>query len=78
MKLQIHDLVYFLSKTFIGDFGFQNTLACQPTPDTLELNKAMEQIMSLVVSQSGVYTSKLKSLSLLFCKAYTFLYTEME
>ena len=78
MKLQIHDLVYFLSKNFIGDFDFQNTLACQPTPDTLELNKTMEQIMSFAGSQSGVYTSKLKSLSLLFCKAYTFLYMEME
>ena len=78
MKLQIHDLVYFLSKNLIGDFGFQNTLACQPAPDTLELNKTMEQIMSFAGSQSGVYTSKLKSLSLLFCKAYTFLYMEME
>ena len=41
VKLQTHDLCYFLGKIFFGDDGFQNMFVYQPKPklDTLELKE---------------------------------------
>ena len=39
VKLQTHDLSYFLGKNFFGDDGSQNMFAYQPALDMLELEK---------------------------------------
>ena len=37
MKLQTHDLSFFLGNNFFGDDGFQHTFVDEPTLDMLEL-----------------------------------------
>ena len=36
MKLQTHNLSYFLDKIFFYNYGFENIFIYQPTLDTLE------------------------------------------
>ena len=45
MKLQTHDLNFFVPKHFLGDDGFHNMLIYQPTLDTLELKNTGALIM---------------------------------
>ena len=39
VKLQTHNLSYFLGKKFFDDDGFQNLFVYQPTLDILELKQ---------------------------------------
>ena len=48
VKLQTHDLSYFLDRIFFGDDCFQNMFVYQLTFNTLQLKKTRELIMLLV------------------------------
>ena len=39
LKLQTHDLSYFLGKNFFGDDGSQNMFVCQPIFSLLQLQR---------------------------------------
>ena len=45
VKLQTHDLSFFLGKFLFGDDGFQDIFVYQLTLDTLELKKTRVLIM---------------------------------
>ena len=66
MKLQTHDLSYFLSQKSFVDDGFQNMFVYQPTLDTLELTKRKGTDYVLSWKSKGVYTCKLKPLNTAF------------
>ena len=55
MKLQRHDLSYFLGKFFFGGDGFQNMFVCQPTLDTFRVNKDKGTGFSQLESKRGAY-----------------------
>ena len=62
MKLQTHDLSFFLGKNFFGGDSSQYTLVYQPKRDALDLKK--EKGIDYVFSwkSNGVHTFKFMSL----------------
>ena len=58
MKLQAHDLSFFLGKNFFGGDASQNTLVCQRTRDALDLKigKGIDYVFSW--KSNGVHTFK--------------------
>ena len=56
MKLQTHDLSYFLGKSVFGDDGFRDMIAYQATLNTLDLKKTKVVIMLLV--GNNIYGTK--------------------
>ena len=60
MKLETHDLNYFLGKKFFGDDGSQNIFVYQPTFTMLELNIGKVTTDYVIDWKSkGVYNFKL-------------------
>ena len=66
MKLQTHDLSYFLCKNFFGDDGSQNRFVYQLILDTLELNKDKSTDYVLSRKSKEVHTFKLNLLKIAF------------
>ena len=65
MKLQKHDLSYFLDKTFVGVDGSQNMFAYQPTFNTIVLkDKGTNYILNW--KSKGIYSFELKLLHAAF------------
>ena len=71
VKLQTHELSYFLGKNFFGDDGSPNTFVYQPKRDKLELKKTKALIMFFVGNQ-GIFTSKLKPIYTAFLHSKKF------
>ena len=72
VKLETHDLSYFLGKIFLffGYDGFQNLFVYQPTLSTLELKKKTRAlIMFSVGNQRGYILLNLNHYILLSCIA---------
>ena len=67
MKLQPHDLNYFLSKHFFGDDSSQDILPYPPIRDTLELKKSRELFVSLVRNHRDYIHLNLSYYILLSC-----------
>ena len=66
MKLQTHDLSYFLCKKFFGDDGSQNRFVYQLILDTLELKKDKSTDYVLSRKSKEVHTFKLNLLKIAF------------
>ena len=66
MKLQTHDLSYFLIKIFFGDDGSQSIFVYQPRIDTLDLKKGKGINYVLSWKSKGVFSSRLIPLYIAF------------
>ena len=53
VKLETHDLSYFLGKNFLGDDSFQNMFVYQIALSTLASKKEESQIIFLAGNQKG-------------------------
>ena len=62
VKLQTHDLSYFLGKIFFGDDGSQNMIFYQPKLETFVLKKDKDTDYVLSLKSKGVYNFKHKTL----------------
>ena len=78
MKLQTHDLSYFLGINLSGDDSSQNMFAYQSALDMLELKKANALIMFLVGNQKLCVLVSLSNYIMFSCIEWHFLDIEWE
>ena len=78
MKLQTHDLIFFLGKRFFGDDGFKKMFVYQATRDTLELKKDKGTDYVLSWKSKGCILLHLRHYTLLSCIVYIFQDIEWE